>query len=1143
MSRLPRAQPPRLAFLSARRAVALCLVFIASATAPGRAQTWALDPSFAPDIRNEATSPVLDRIIPLPNGGALVTGGFTHANGIPLPGILRLTPEGKIDPAFVPDFASADFYSSIAALPDGSFLVAINRNTSVPAIAIAGPPQLTRPSNPAADLASGISRILPSGRRDRAYQPPVAIGPRLFPLADGRVLVSDSFGPATALRRLSSDGAVDPAFRPELPPNLAFLTTVTATPDGGFLAAGAVNASNISYAYFISKHTASGSIEPTFGQSKPPHPISLLAALPDGRAYVGEDINLTRLLRNGATDPSFSLRVPRLLRIERLEVLPDGRLIVGALIGSTFLTAEHAVYLLGDDGTIALTLGDLPGSERSQDLVGALPDGRILLRQTKLALLPNGGAPTPVSPELVTVDLKARSPAPWNIAVTARSYPTISQIALDSAGRVLVKGSFNSVDGQPRPGFARFLLDGTLDRTFVPTTGNTVLSLPDGGWIANLSTLAPPTTDGVSRTLVRTVRLSSDGRVDPTFSPPSETDLPQLRWLTAAKDGRILVAAFESDRRRESDLRLMWLDPSGQRLSSLPAEFSGLFEVARLPLPPFDPTLGSAYGLYFNSAVVVSPTIERPQSNTLTSAQILPDGRILIAGGFQSIDGSTRPSVARLRNDGTLDASYAPDLTGFDVVGGARFGPDGSALVYGTKRVTTGSGFLVQAFRPDGRPDSELSPSLAAIAISIPLADGSYFYASRHFNRTGDADLGYAPELRGIAYAAEMAPDGRLWIGGQFDTANGEPRASLARFSTGDRRTVALLPQNQSIKSGADATLQASLGTREPATYQWSRDGVPLPGATSALLSFRPAGVTDAGSYRVTVSVGGATMTSEPVTLAVTPMPSRLSNFSARSRIDPSTPQVAGFVCNTDVPRSVLLRSVGRGLPAGLGVNSLPTPVMELYRGDRLVAEDTGSVLAPNIAELAQATGAFPIAPVSPTSFVNYGSALSAQLTRGAYTVVTKSGDIGAGTALFEFYEVNPPAPNPFVRNLSFRGQTSPGDATLIVGFAISGDTPLRLLVRGLGPALANFPIAGAIADPRIAVYASGATEALAQNEDWGGDAAIAEAARRVAAFPLPASSRDAALLLTLPPGIYTTQLSAANAATGIGMIEIYLVE
>lgn len=273
------------------------------------------------------------------------------------------------------------------------------------------------------------------------------------------------------------------------------------------------------------------------------------------------------------------------------------------------------------------------------------------------------------------------------------------------------------------------------------------------------------------------------------------------------------------------------------------------------------------------------------------------------------------------------------------------------------------------------------------------------------------------------------------------------------------------------------------------------------------------------------------------------PSPSRLSHFSARSRVGPTTPQIVVLGCEADIPQPVLLRAIGRGLPAGMGTHALPTPVLGIYRGNRLLAEDTGGALASDLAALARTTGAFPLAPVSPTAFVNYGSALAPSLTVGSYTVAIRSGDTGSGTALFEFYEINAPAPIPFVRNISVRGQTGSGDAALTVGFVISGETPLRLLIRGVGPSLAHFHLDGGIDHPRLEVYRSGAITPLARNDTWGGDAAIADAGRRVAAFPLPVGSRDAALLLTLAPGIYTTQLSPANTATGSGMIEIYLVE
>ena len=61
---------------------------------------------------------------------------------------------------------------------------------------------------------------------------------------------------------------------------------------------------------------------------------------------------------------------------------------------------------------------------------------------------------------------------------------------------------------------------------------------------------------------------------------------------------------------------------------------------------------------------------------------------------------------------------------------------------------------------------------------------------------------------------------------------------------------------------------------------------------------------------------------------------------------------------------------------------------------------------------------------------------------------------------------------------------------------------------------------------------------AIAGNEA----ALVSEANGKVGAFALAPGSRDAALLISLPPGAYTAQLSGASGGTGTGLIEVYEV-
>jgi hypothetical protein len=139
---------------------------------------------------------------------------------------------------------------------------------------------------------------------------------------------------------------------------------------------------------------------------------------------------------------------------------------------------------------------------------------------------------------------------------------------------------------------------------------------------------------------------------------------------------------------------------------------------------------------------------------------------------------------------------------------------------------------------------------------------------------------------------------------------------------------------------------------------------------------------------------------------------------------------------------------------------------------------------------------------------------------------------------------LTPVEPSQFA-NLSLRGNAGSGNETLITGFTIDG--PARqVLIRGVGPRLAVFGFTGALSDPRIVLY-DGAGRIVAENDNWSatGDAdaaLIADAATRVSAFPLVSGSRDAALLKTLAPGVYTVHVSGVGGVSGISLLEIYHV-
>ena len=164
----------------------------------------------------------------------------------------------------------------------------------------------------------------------------------------------------------------------------------------------------------------------------------------------------------------------------------------------------------------------------------------------------------------------------------------------------------------------------------------------------------------------------------------------------------------------------------------------------------------------------------------------------------------------------------------------------------------------------------------------------------------------------------------------------------------------------------------------------------------------------------------------------------------------------------------------------------------------------------------------------------------------GGYTVqVTGKGNAN-GTVIAEMYDAagsTRTATTPRLVNLSTRAEIDAG-ADLAVGFVLGGQAARTVLVRGVGPSLAAFGVSGVMADPRLELFNNNTGERIGGNDDWAGSLEIATAAASVGAFNLAGpASKDAVLLVTLPPGPYSARISGAGGAGGAALVEVYEVK
>lgn len=268
---------------------------------------------------------------------------------------------------------------------------------------------------------------------------------------------------------------------------------------------------------------------------------------------------------------------------------------------------------------------------------------------------------------------------------------------------------------------------------------------------------------------------------------------------------------------------------------------------------------------------------------------------------------------------------------------------------------------------------------------------------------------------------------------------------------------------------------------------------------------------------------------------------------------------IAGFVVRGAEPKPILLRAAGPALRAfGVG-DALADPVLRVFSGAAVIAENDNWAGAAVAAATARA-GAFPFDQGSADA------AVLATLAPGAYTAVVDGVAGATGSGLVEAFEIEAGVAR--IVNLSTRGFAARGGREMIGGFVVQGPagSTKRILIRVLGPSLARAPfsLAAALDDPEMEVR-NALGELVLLGDDWSsgavGGASPANdfnpivrhyGEKQIAATGFaPGNRREPCVLADLPPGAYTVIVRPFEqrdpdpaldqpARAGVGIIEVY---
>lgn len=383
-------------------------------------------------------------------------------------------------------------------------------------------------------------------------------------------------------------------------------------------------------------------------------------------------------------------------------------------------------------------------------------------------------------------------------------------------------------------------------------------------------------------------------------------------------------------------------------------------------------------------------------------------------------------------------------------------------------------------------------------------------------------NLGALPVTQVTALAGTAYAQGRFMAIGRANDAGGAQPVVL----TSQRAAPPVIrtqPAGDRIARMRRLKLSVGLeGAPTDTTYRWLKDGVPLDGKLTATLTISQVSKDDAGAYRCLVTNGEGTVGSDEVTIAVIDPTAggRLVNLSVNTFTGTDEQQVnVGFALRGDNVKPVLIRGVGPTLANWDLTDFVPDPRLTLLRGGVVRSTNDNWGI-----DDGRSLGAFPL-PVGSLDAV-----IAANVTAGTYAVLVGGNGNTTGRVLTEVYDNNLDDGETLLTNLSARAHL-PFGSKLIVGFVVDGTTDLPVIIRGIGPTLAQYGVSNPVPFPQLQLFRG--AQVIAENDRWSGDDG-----RDLGAFPLPTGSTDAVISVTLPPGVYTAHVRAQSPGTAL--LEIY---
>lgn len=494
----------------------------------------------------------------------------------------------------------------------------------------------------------------------------------------------------------------------------------------------------------------------------------------------------------------------------------------------------------------------------------------------------------------------------------------------------------------------------------------------------------------------------------------------------------------------------------------------------------------------------VDATFSAPLTTQPNALLLLPDGKLLVSAPQNfTIEGQSQHGLVRLNPDGSIDPTFRVGPW-FDTVTVYSFRgqPNGRVLVLGLN--SSGRAFILARLNPDGSLDPTFPLSgdtrvgqfvlTDGRSINIEIPNDSNTAVLTRLTPAGAIDPSYP------AVSLPLTPGGK----GATNPASDPNFTTITGSFDAQGRIVVAAVSYSAVGTGTFWINQSRI-------FRLLADGTPDS-------SFAPVSISDAITQLVSARgklyyqsrlVSGALGSNQSV---------KFSRLNADGSSDVSyTPrsffQAASsytYLTLSSIDGSVLSRTVGSGF----------TDISRYDSNGNLDLTLT-------------------------TRLTLTGGSIDTMVDLGDGRVLV-SGDFKTINGLDRPYLarlISDPVPAATrLTNVSIRATAGTGNRTLIVGFSVAGNGTKPVLVRGIGPALANYGVSNFVADPTLRVYAN--SSVIATNDNW--DPALTQLSASLGGFALSPASKDSMVFTAVGAGSYTAQLTSNDGSSGVALVELY---